>query len=405
MKKISILGSTGSIGVNALNVVDNQRDDFNVIGLSAYKNSKLLVEQVKKYEPEFVSIVDAEAAHRLEQELGTFDVKILKGREGLLELSSYGNVDLMLNALVGSSGMEPTINAIRSKVDVALSNKESLVMAGSIITNLADKTNVKIYPVDSEHSAIWQCLVGEDTKEINKIILTGSGGPFRELPIEKFNTITLDQALNHPNWEMGKKITIDSATMMNKGLEVIEAQWLFNMPTEKIKIVIHPQSIIHSMVEFKDKSIKAQLGLPDMKIPIQYALTYPSHCETDWDELDLTEIQSLTFEKPDFIKFPCMKLAFDVLNTGGTAPAVLNVANEQAVYRFLNQEINFNEIPSIIEIACEKHEFVSDPSIDDILNIEKWSTDFVKSYQSKSCLLYTSPSPRDRTRSRMPSSA
>ena len=384
MKKISILGSTGSIGVNALNVVDNQRDDFNVIGLSAYKNSKLLVEQVKKYEPEFVSIVDAEAAHRLEQELGTFDVKILKGREGLLELSSYGNVDLMLNALVGSSGMEPTINAIRSKVDVALSNKESLVMAGSIITNLANKTNVKIYPVDSEHSAIWQCLVGEDTKEINKIILTGSGGPFRELPIEKFNTITLDQALNHPNWEMGKKITIDSATMMNKGLEVIEAQWLFNMPTEKIKIVIHPQSIIHSMVEFKDKSIKAQLGLPDMKIPIQYALTYPSHCETDWDELDLTEIQSLTFEKPDFIKFPCMKLAFDVLNTGGTAPAVLNVANEQAVYRFLKHEINFNEIPSIIEIACEKHEFVSDPSIDDILNIEKWSTDFVKSYQSKS---------------------
>ena len=384
MKKISILGSTGSIGVNALNVVDNQRDDFNVIGLSAYKNSKLLVEQVKKYEPEFVSIVDAEAAHRLEQELGTFDVKILKGREGLLELSSYGNVDLMLNALVGSSGMEPTINAIRSKVDVALSNKESLVMAGSIITNLANKTNVKIYPVDSEHSAIWQCLVGEDIKEVNKIILTGSGGPFRELPIEKFNTITLNQALNHPNWEMGKKITIDSATMMNKGLEVIEAQWLFNIPTEKIKIVIHPQSIIHSMVEFKDKSIKAQLGLPDMKIPIQYALTYPSHCETDWDELDLTEIQSLTFEKPDFIKFPCMKLAFDVLNTGGTAPAVLNVANEQAVYRFLNQEINFNEIPSIIEIACEKHEFVSDPSIDDILNIEKWSTDFVKSYQSKS---------------------
>ena len=203
-----------------------------------------MVEQVKKYEPEFVSIVDGEAAHRVEQELGTFDVKILKGREGLLELSSYGNVDLMLNALVGSSGMEPTINAIRSKVDVALSNKESLVMAGSIITNLANKTNVKIYPVDSEHSAIWQCLLGEDIKEVNKIILTGSGGPFRELPIEKFNTITLNQALNHPNWEMGKKITIDSATMMNKGLEVIEAQWLFNMPTEKIKIVVHPQSII-----------------------------------------------------------------------------------------------------------------------------------------------------------------
>ena len=384
MKKITILGSTGSIGVNALSVIDNQQDDFNVIGLSAYKNSKLLVEQVKKYEPDFISIVDDVAADNVERELSSFDVKILKGREGLLELSSYENNDLILNALVGSSGMEPTINAIRSKVDVALSNKESLVMAGSLITNLAERMGVKIFPVDSEHSAIWQCLAGEDNKDINKIILTGSGGPFRELPLEKFSTITLDQALNHPNWEMGKKITIDSATMMNKGLEVIEAYWLFNIPAEKIKIVIHPQSIIHSMVEFKDKSIKAQLGLPDMKIPIQYALTYPSHHETDWDELDLTEIRSLTFEKPDFIKFPCMRLAFDALNASGTAPAVLNVANEQAVYRFLNQEINFNEIPEIIERACEKHEFVSDPSLDDILSIEKWATEFVKSYHSKS---------------------
>ena len=384
MKKITILGSTGSIGVNALSVIDNQKDDFNVIGLSAYKNSKLLVEQVKKYEPDFISIVDDVAADNVERELSSFDVEILKGREGLLELSSYENNDLILNALVGSSGMEPTINAIRSKVDVALSNKESLVMAGSLITNLAERMGVKIFPVDSEHSAIWQCLAGEDNKDINKIILTGSGGPFRELPLEKFSTITVDQALNHPNWEMGKKITIDSSTMMNKGLEVIEAYWLFNIPAEKIKIVIHPQSIIHSMVEFKDKSIKAQLGLPDMKIPIQYALKYPSHYETDWDELDLTEICSLTFEKPDFIKFPCMKLAFDALNTSGTAPAVLNVANEQAVYRFLNQEINFNEIPDIIERACEKHEFVSDPSLDDILNIEKWATEFVKSYHSKS---------------------
>ena len=384
MKKITILGSTGSIGENALSVIDNFNDQFRVMGLSANKNSKLLVEQVKKYQPKFVSIIDNNAADFVEEQLSSFDVKILKGREGLLELASYENIDLLLNALVGSAGMEPTIKAIQSKVDVALSNKESLVMAGSIINDLAIRNRVKIFPVDSEHSAIWQCLTGEDNKEINKIILTGSGGPFRELPIEKFNTITLDQALNHPNWEMGKKITIDSATMMNKGLEVIEAQWLFDMPTEKIKIVIHPQSIIHSMVEFKDKSIKAQLGLPDMKIPIQYALTYPSHCETDWDELDLTEIQSLTFEKPDFIKFPCMRLAFDVLNTGGTAPAVLNVANEQAVYRFLNQEINFNEIPSIIEMACEKHDFVSEPSLDDILNIEKWSTDFVKSYHSKS---------------------
>ena len=256
-------------------------------------------------------------------------------------------------------------------------------MAGSIINELAIRNGVKIFPVDSEHSAIWQCLAGEDSKEINKIILTGSGGPFRTLPIEKFNTITLDQALNHPNWDMGNKITIDSATMMNKGLEVIEAYWLFNLPPEKIEIVIHPQSIIHSMVEFKDKSIKAQLGLPDMKIPIQYALTYPSHHETNWEELDLTEINTLTFEKPDFAKFPCMKLAFEVLDLGGTAPAVLNVANEQAVYRFLNKEISFKEIPIIIEMACEKHENVSAPSLDEILNIEIWATNFVKSYNSK----------------------
>ena len=383
MKKITILGSTGSIGVNALSVIDNHRNEFNVIGLSAYKNGNLLVNQVKKYEPEFVSIIDDEAADYVESELSSFSTKILKGREGLLELSSYKDTDLMLNALVGSSGMEPTINALNSKVDVALSNKESLVMAGSLIADITRKTGAKIFPVDSEHSAIWQCLAGEDSKEINKIILTGSGGPFRELPIEKFSTITVEEALNHPNWEMGKKITIDSATMMNKGLEVIEAYWLFNMPTEKIKIVIHPQSIIHSMVEFKDKSVKAQLGLPDMKIPIQYALMHPSHHETDWEELDLTQIHSLTFEKPDFIKFPCIKLAFDVLNMNGTAPAVLNVANEQAVYRFLNKEIDFNEIPKIIEMACEKHAFISEPSLNDILNIEKWATEFVKSYNSK----------------------
>jgi 1-deoxy-D-xylulose-5-phosphate reductoisomerase len=383
MKKVTILGSTGSIGRNALNVIDNCEDQFSVIGLSANRNSQLLVEQAKKYQPKFVSIIDSEGADYVEQKLRSFDVIILKGREGLLELASYENNDLLLNALVGTSGMEPTINAIRSKVDVALSNKESLVMAGSIINELATRNGVKIFPVDSEHSAIWQCLAGEDSKEINKIILTGSGGPFRTLPIEMFNTITLEQALNHPNWDMGNKITIDSATMMNKGLEVIEAYWLFNLPPEKIEIVIHPQSIIHSMVEFKDKSIKAQLGLPDMKIPIQYALTYPSHHETNWEELDLTEINTLTFEKPDFVKFPCMKLAFEVLDLGGTAPAVLNVANEQAVYRFLNKEISFKEIPIIIEMACEKHENVSDPSLDEILNIEIWATNFVKSYNSK----------------------
>jgi 1-deoxy-D-xylulose 5-phosphate reductoisomerase len=253
MKKISILGSTGSIGINALSVIDNHLNDFIVVALSAHKNGKLLIEQAKKYQPEFVAVVDLDTANFVEDELRSTNIKILKGREGLLELSSYGSVDLMLNALVGSSGMEPTINALQSEVDVALSNKESLVMAGSIINEIKNKSGAKIFPVDSEHSAIWQCLAGESIKEVNKIILTGSGGPFRTLEIGQFNSITVDRALNHPNWEMGKKITIDSATMMNKGLEVIEAFWLFDISKDMIEIIIHPQSIIHSMVEFKDK--------------------------------------------------------------------------------------------------------------------------------------------------------
>ena len=383
MKKISILGSTGSIGVNALNVIDNHPDDFNVIGLSGNKNGSLLAEQIKKYKPQYVAVVDPETAEFVENEVDLNGVKLLKERSGLLELSTLNDVDLMINALVGSSGMEPTINALNSEVDVALSNKESLVMAGAIINQTKEKTNTKIFPVDSEHSAIWQCLVGESMDDVNKIILTGSGGPFRTLDIEKFHDITPEKALNHPNWEMGNKITIDSSTMMNKGLEVIEAFWLFNITEESIEIVIHPESIIHSMVEFKDKSVKAQLGLPDMKIPIQYALTYPRHFKTDWEKLDLTKLGKLTFEEPDYIKFPCMRLAFEALKVQGTTPAVLNVANEQAVYRFLNHEIGFNDIPSIIEMACDKHHFVKDPSLDEILNIEKWATDFVKSYKSK----------------------
>jgi len=383
MKKISILGSTGSIGINALSVIDNHLNNFIVVALSAHKNGKLLIEQAKKYQPEFVAVVDPDIANFVEDELRSTNIKILKGRQGLLELSSYGSVDLMLNALVGSSGMEPTINALQSGVDVALSNKESLVMAGSIINEIKNKSGAKIFPVDSEHSAIWQCLAGESIKEVNKIILTGSGGPFRTLEIGQFNSITVDRALNHPNWEMGKKITIDSATMMNKGLEVIEAFWLFDISKDMIEIIIHPQSIIHSMVEFKDKSVKAQLGLPDMKIPIQYALTYPNHSNADWDELDLTGIESLTFEKPDFNKFPCMRLAFDALEQEGTAPALLNVVNEYSVYRFLNNEISFIEIPQLIEKALDEHDFIKEPSIDDVLNIEIWAQEFVKSYTPK----------------------
>ncbi|MEC9437555.1 MAG: 1-deoxy-D-xylulose-5-phosphate reductoisomerase [Candidatus Neomarinimicrobiota bacterium] len=383
MKKVSILGSTGSIGINALSVIDNHLGEFDVIALSANKNGQLLIEQALKYQPEFVAIVDTETAIIVEDQLSSTNIKVLKGRDGLLELSSYEAADLMLNALVGSSGMEPTINALKSKVDVALSNKESLVMAGNIINDIKNNSGAKIFPVDSEHSAIWQCLTGESMEDVNKIILTGSGGPFRTLDRSKFSSITPEQALKHPNWDMGNKITIDSATMMNKGLEVIEAFWLFNISKEMIEIIIHPESIIHSMVEFKDKSIKAQLGLPDMKIPIQYALTFPNHPQSSWKELSLTEIKSLTFEKPDYKKFPCIRLAFDVLEKEGSAPAVLNVANEQAVYRFLKNEISFNEISHIIEMACDQHNYISQPTLDDLLKLEIWSTDFVKSYRSK----------------------
>jgi len=383
MKKVSILGSTGSIGINALSVIDNHLGEFDVIALSANKNGQLLIEQALKYQPEFVAIVDTETAIIVEDQLSSTNIKVLKGRDGLLELSSYEAADLMLNALVGSSGMEPTINALKSKVDVALSNKESLVMAGNIINDIKNNSGAKIFPIDSEHSAIWQCLTGESMEDVNKIILTGSGGPFRTLDRSKFSSITPEQALKHPNWDMGNKITIDSATMMNKGLEVIEAFWLFDISKEMIEIIIHPESIIHSMVEFKDKSIKAQLGLPDMKIPIQYALTFPNHPQSSWKELSLTEIKSLTFEKPDYKKFPCMRLAFDVLEKEGSAPAVLNVANEQAVYRFLKNEISFNEISHIIEMACDQHNYISQPTLDDLLKLEIWSTDFVKSYRSK----------------------
>jgi len=380
-KKITILGSTGSIGVNALNVINNLEID--IVGLSANTNSQLLIDQAKKFQPESVSIVDEDAYLIVKDALKNTSIDVLCGKNGLLEISSRDDVDLVLNAIVGSAGMLPTVYAIRAGADIALSNKESLVMAGKIIERERKKANVNIFPVDSEHSAIWQCLVGESKEEVKRLILTGSGGPFREKKISTFKDIKPKDALKHPNWEMGKKITIDSASMMNKGLEVVEAVWLFEMDPQKVDIVVHPQSIIHSMVEFDDTSVKAQLGLPDMKIPIQYALTYPRHFKTDWEKLDLTKLGKLTFEEPDYIKFPCMRLAFEALKVQGTTPAVLNVANEQAVYRFLNHEIGFNDIPSIIEMACDKHHFIKDPSLDEILNIEKWATDFVKSYKSK----------------------
>ena len=380
-KKITILGSTGSIGVNALNVINNL--DIEIVGLSANTNSQLLIEQAKKFQPESVSIIDQDAYLIVKDALKNTSIDVLCGKNGLLEISSRDGVDLVLNALVGSSGMLPTVYAIRAGADIALSNKESLVMAGKIIERERKKANVNIFPVDSEHSAIWQCLVGESKEEVKRLILTGSGGPFREKKISTFKDIKPEDALKHPNWEMGKKITIDSASMMNKGLEVIEAVWLFEMEPQKVDIVVHPQSIIHSMVEFDDTSVKAQLGLPDMKIPIQYALSYPNHIKTNWEPLDLVKIKSLTFENVNDERFPCIKLAYESLSRGGTSSSVLNVANEQAVYRFLKKEIGFMEIPKLIEIAMDNHDWTEDPSIDDILSLEEWTTNFVKSFSSK----------------------
>ena len=376
-KRISILGSTGSIGQNALKVIDHLGDGFEVKYLTAARSSEVLIEQVRKFQPEAVAVVESIAANEVKDALSGSGVEVLSGREGLLELASRDDVDVVLNGLVGSAGMEPTIRALEAGIDVALSNKESLVMAGELIENIKKETGAEIYPVDSEHSAIWQCLQGEDTNNIRRIILTGSGGPFRTRPLEEFLDITLEEALNHPNWKMGNKITIDSATMMNKGLEVIEAHWLFGVGREQIDIVIHPQSIIHSMVEFSDGSIKAQLGLPDMKLPIQYALTYPERVEADWVDAKFSDISYLTFEEPDFVKFPCIRLAYEALQRGGSAPAALNVANDNSVAAFLAGEISFTEIATLNEMALVEHDWTSQPDLDFLLELESWGKQFI----------------------------
>ena len=376
MKILSVLGATGSIGVNVLNVVRSYPDLYRIKYLSAHSQSDLLIKQALEFSPNAVCIGASDHYDKVKKALP--GVEVLQGRAGLLELAGRDDVDIMVNALVGSAGMEPTIKSIQAGVDIALSNKESLVMAGDYINGLLNKNDVNLFPVDSEHSAIWQCLVGEAPEDIKRLVITGSGGPFRTLPVESFATITVAQALKHPNWAMGRKITIDSATMMNKGLEVIEARWLFHLPAEKIDIVVHPQSIIHSMVEFLDGSVKAQLGIPDMKIPIQYALSYPRHLKQDWEQLDLAKVGTLTFEEPDLKKFKCIQLAFDALEQGGSVPVVLNVANEEAVYRFLAGEISFTTIPELITKAIDAHEFVEHPDLNDILAIEQWTQAFIK---------------------------
>ena len=379
-KRISILGSTGSIGLNALEVVRHLTDRLDIVYLSANKNTERMVEQCREFHPEAVVMNDEEAAEIVYNKVNKDGIDVLSGREGLIELAGRKDVELMLNGLVGALGMEPTLEAVLACVDVALSNKESLVMAGDIITKTMEKTGARLFPVDSEHSAIWQCLAGESLDDVRRIILTGSGGPFRDRAINTFVDITIEEALKHPNWDMGKKITIDSATMMNKGLEVIEAFWLFRLDVSQVDIIVHPQSIIHSMIELKDGSIKAQLGVPDMKVPIQYALMYPRHVDAHWERLDFTKCGDLTFQPPDLERFPCIKLAFDAIRRMGTTPAVLNLSNDYAVYRFLDGKIRFTDIPRIIESAIEKHEWLEDPSLNDLKILDKWTKLLVENF-------------------------
>ena len=380
-KRISILGSTGSIGVNTLTVIKNISKEYKVIYLTGNTNSDLMIEQCREFNPQSIVMINEEAAEKVKKELVSDEIEVLSGRNNLIEIAKNESIDLVLNALVGSPGMEPTLEALKAGVDVALSNKESLVVAGDIITNAMKTSGAKLFPVDSEHSAIWQCLVGESMKDIDKIILTGSGGPFRQRPIETFDEITVSESLNHPNWDMGKKITIDSATMMNKGLEVIEAYWLFDMQIPQIDIIVHPQSIIHSMIEFKDGSIKAQLGVPDMKVPIQYALTYPNHLSAPWERLDFTKLGDLSFQTPDFERFPCIKLAYKALEKMGTTPAILNMANDYCVYKFLDEKIKFTDIPVIIESAMNNHQWTENPNLDYLKELDFWAESFVNNFE------------------------
>ena len=375
MKTIGILGSTGSVGKQSLEVISNHKNKFNVKFLAANSNIDLLIEQTKKFKPEFICIYDKSKYIELKNNISK--TEILSGNEGLMNLCELSNVDIILNAISGYSGLEPTMKIIESGTDIALSNKESIVQAGHLVMNLAKSKNVNIFPVDSEHSALWQCMVGEQENKIRKIILTASGGPFRTLSKDDFSNVTVAQALNHPNWEMGKKITIDSATMMNKGFEMIEAHWLFSIDSKNIEIVVHPQSIIHSMVEYIDGSIKAQLSNPDMRLPIQYAFSFPKRYELNDLTFDIKKFSRLDIEPIDLDKFKCLKLSFDAINKGGSNPVILNVANDIAVDLFLNNKIKFIQIPDIIEDCMSNHSYINSPKLSDILSLTKWTKNYI----------------------------
>lgn len=377
MKNISILGSTGSIGKQTIDIV-RRSSNVNVLGLTANTNIDLLEDQIKIVKPKVVAVMDKDKAHILKSRISS-NVEVLSGMEGLIAVATLSEVDMVVTAVVGMIGIRPTVAAIKASKDIALANKETLVTAGSIIKKLVKQYKVNMFPVDSEHSAIFQCLKGENKQEVNKILLTASGGPFRGKCKEQLKDISVDQALKHPNWSMGPKITVDSATLMNKGLEVIEAKWLFDIDANRIQVVVHPQSIIHSMVEYNDGSIIAQLGAPDMRIPIQYAINYPNRVENNLDKIDLFQVAKLTFEEPDMETFRCLKLAYRALEEEGSILSVLNAANELAVNKFLKREINFLEISEIIEYAMDKHKNVLNPSLDDIFNAEKETYEIIRS--------------------------
>lgn len=377
MRGVAILGSTGSIGRQAQKVLQELKSEFRVLAIAAGRNKELALAQARVYGPEVISLLKEEDAYWLKNNLPTGSkIEVLWGIEGLLSVATWPGVDIVLNAVSGAVGLLPTIKAIEAGKDIALANKETLVAAGSLVMQLTRKNNSKIIPVDSEHSAIWQCLQGENKKAVNKIILTASGGPFRAYNREQLEKVNAEQALNHPNWSMGAKITIDSATLMNKGLEVIEARWLFDINYEQIQVVVHPQSIIHSMVEFVDGSVMAQLGIPDMRLPIQYALTYPNRVPGSVPRLNWP-IGELSFESPNLESFPCLKLAYEAGKIGGTLPAVLNAANEAAVAEFLSGRLKFMDIPKVLDKVMGEHSVILKPSLEEILAVDRWARERV----------------------------
>lgn len=370
-KRIAILGSTGSIGTQALDVIREQKAHFEVEVLTANNNLELLIQQALEFKPNMVVIANKEKAYALKYALANEPIKVYSGMEAISQVVEMESVDMILTAMMGYSGLIPTIHAIKAKKPIALANKETMVVAGALITQLANENAVNIYPVDSEHSAIFQCLAGEWHNPIEKIYLTASGGPFRGKKAEELAHVTKQQALKHPNWDMGAKITIDSASLMNKGLEVIEAKWLFNLAVEQIDVIVHPQSIIHSIVQFQDGSMKAQMGLPDMKLPIQYALAYPQRLPASFPRFDFMNYSSLTFEKPDLQTFRNLDLAFEALKQGGNMPCILNASNEIVVEAFLHDKIGFLQMSDVIEKTMQKAAFINNPTLDDYIKSDE----------------------------------